>query len=153
MTEDHNDQNDTAGQPVSGSEAETAPTPVPETTARPQRPRPRARPSPCRRRLPRPADPIALPQQPDTPPMGVPQGSEVPQGTYALGALAGNPMLGEPAGRPYAGPPTDPGAPMWGAPARTGAPASGAHHVRNGILAGVAAFALLAGGVAIGHAA
>ena len=85
--------------------------------------------------------------------MGVPQGSEVPTGTYALGALAGNPNLGEPAARPYAGPPTDPGAPMWVPPAAPGAPVSGAHHVRNGILAGVAAFALLAGGVAIGHAA
>ena len=34
-----------------------------------------------------------------------------------------------------------------------GAPVGSAHHVRNGVLAGVAAFALLAGGVAIGHAA
>ena len=94
--------------------------------------------------------------------MGVPQGSEAPTGTYALGALAGNPNLGEPAARPYAGPhagpyagpPTDPGAPMWwGPPATPVVPASSAHHVRNGILAGVAAFALLAGGVAIGHAA
>jgi len=38
-------------------------------------------------------------------------------------------------------------------PAAPAAPDSSAHHVRNGILAGVAAFALLAGGVAIGHAA
>jgi len=52
-----------------------------------------------------------------------------------------------------AGPPTDPNAPMWGAPVAPAAPAAGAHHVRNGVLAGVAAFALLAGGVAIGHAA
>jgi S1-C subfamily serine protease len=42
---------------------------------------------------------------------------------------------------------------VWAIPAAPGTPASGAHHVRNGILAGVAAFALLAGGVAIGHAA
>ena len=70
-----------------------------------------------------------------------------------MGALAGNPMLGEPTSRPYAGPrPTrtrrcgrllSPQAPA----------AAGAHHVRNGVLAGVAAFVLLAGGVAIGHAA
>ncbi len=149
MTEDHSDQNDeTAGQPVSGAEAEaeteTAPTPVPETTGQ-------AVPMP--ETTPPPVDPASLPQQPDTPPMGVPQGSEVPTGTYALGALAGNPILGEPAARPYAGPPTDPGAPVWAPPAGPAAPASGAHHVRNGILAGVAAFALLAGGVAIGHAA
>ena len=146
MTEDHNDQNDeTAGQPVSGeAETQTAPTPVPEATGQ-------AIPMPAT--TPPPADPDSLPQQPDTPPMGVPQGSEVPTGTYALGALAGNPNLGEPVGRPYAGPPTDPGAPMWGMPAAPAAPVNGAHHVRNGILAGVAAFALLAGGVAIGHAA
>ncbi len=147
MTEDHSDQNDeTAGQPVSGSEAEaeTAPTPVPETTGQA---------IPVPETTPPPVDPGSLPQQPDTPPMGVPQGSEVPTGTYALGALAGNPNLGEPAARPYAGPPTDPGAPMWAPPAAPAAPSSGAHHVRNGILAGVAAFALLAGGVAIGHAA
>jgi len=85
--------------------------------------------------------------------MGVPQGSEVPQGSYALGALAGNPMLGEPTDRPYAGSPTDPGAPMWSAPVAPGASGYSSHHVRNGVLAGVAAFALLAGGVAIGHAA
>ena len=147
MTEDHNDKIDeTTGQPVSGSgaEPETAPTPVPETTGQ-------AIPMPVT--TPPPADPVSLPQQPDTPPMGVPQGAEVPTGTYALGALAGNPNLGEPAGRPYAGPPTDPGAPVWAIPAAPGTPAGGAHHVRNGILAGVAAFALLAGGVAIGHAA
>ena len=155
MTEDHNDQNNqTTGEPVSGSEAETAPTTVPETTG--QTPVPGvtdeaiALPATT---PPAPAGPIAVPQQPDTPPMGVPQGSDVPQGSYAMGALAGNPMLGEPTGRPYAGPPTDPNAPMWGAPVAPSAPAAGAHHVRNGVLAGVAAFALLAGGVAIGHAA
>ena len=42
---------------------------------------------------------------------------------------------------------------MWAAPVAPGAPVGSAHHVRNGVLAGVAAFALLAGGVAIGHAA
>ena len=155
MTEDHNDQNNqTTGEPVSGSEAETAPTTVPEGTG--QTPVPEvtdeaiALPATT---PPAPADPIAVPQQPDTPPMGVPQGSDIPQGSYAMGALAGNPMLGEPTGRTYAGPPTDPNAPMWGAPVAPSAPAVGAHHVRNGVLAGVAAFALLAGGVAIGHAA
>ena len=163
MTEDHNDQNDTTGEPVSGAEPETAPTPVPETTAQTPTPETTAQtPAPeatgqaialPATTPPAPAEPIAVPQQPDTPPMGVPQGSGIPQGSYAMGALAGNPMLGEPTGRPYAGPATDPNAPMWAAPVAPGTPATGAHHVRNGVLAGVAAFALLAGGVAIGHAA
>jgi S1-C subfamily serine protease len=146
MTEDHDHQNDQAtGEPVSGSEPEAPPTTVPESTGQPIALPPTTPPAP--------ADPVAVTPQPDTPPMGVPQGSDVPQGSYAMGALAGNPMLGEPTGGPYAGPPTDPNAPMWGAPAAPTAPAAGAHHVRNGVLAGVAAFALLAGGVAIGHAA
>ncbi len=145
MTEDQNDP--TTNEPVSGpgTEPETAPIAVPEATGQAI-----ALPATT---PPVPGGAAASPEQPDTPPMGVPQGSEAPTGTYALGALAGNPMLGQPSDRPYAGPPTDPGAPMWAAPVATGAPASGAHHVRNGVLAGVAAFALLAGGVALGHAA
>ena len=146
MTEDHNHQNDQAtGEPVSGSEPEAPPTAVPESTGQSIALPPTTPPAP--------ADPIAVTPQPDTPPMGVPQGSDLPQGSYAMGALAGNPMLGEPTGGSDAGPPTDPNAPMWGAPVAPAAPAAGAHHVRNGVLAGVAAFALLAGGVAIGHAA
>ncbi len=143
MTEDQNDQ--TPDQPASSSEPETAPTPVPETTGQAI-----ALPATT------PPAPSELPQQPDTPPMGLPQGSDIPQGTYAMGALAGNPMLGEPTptGRPYAGPPTDPGAPMWPAPPAPGASAGASnHHVRNGVLAGIAAFAVLAAGVGIGHAA
>jgi len=143
MTEDQHDQS--TSEPVTGTEPETAPIPVPEATGQ-AIPLPSTTP-------PAPAGAAELPQQPDTPPMGVPQGAGTPQGTYALGALAGNPMLGEPSDRPYAGPPTDPGAPVWAVPVATGAPAGGAHHVRNGVLAGVAAFALLAGGVALGHAA
>ena len=147
MTEEQNDQNQQndlpADQPTSSSESETAPTAVPETTGQAI-----ALPATT------PPAPAQLPQQPDTPPMGVPQSSDIPQGTYAMGALAGNPILGEPGGRPYAGPPTDPGAPLWPAAPAAGASAGGSsHHVRNGVLAGVAAFALLAGGVAVGHAA
>jgi S1-C subfamily serine protease len=147
VTEEQNDQNQQndlpADQPTSSSEPETAPTAVPETTGH-------AIELPATT----PPWPAELPQQPDTPPMGVPQGSDIPQGTYAMGALAGNPILGEPTGRPYAGPPTDPGAPLWPAAPAAGASAGGSsHHVRNGVLAGVAAFALLAGGVAVGHAA
>ncbi len=140
MTEDQNDQ--TPDQPASSSEPETAPTPVPETTGQAI-----ALPATT------PPAPSELPQQPDTPPMGLPQGSDIPQGTYAMGALAGNPMLGEPTGRPYAGPPTDPGAPMWPAPPAPASTGASNHHVRNGVLAGIAAFALLAAGVGIGHAA
>jgi S1-C subfamily serine protease len=141
VTEDQNDQ--TPDQPAGSSEPETAPTPVPETTGQAI-----ALPATT------PPAPSELPQQPDTPPMGLPQGSDIPQGTYAMGALAGNPMLGEPTGRPFAGPPTDPGAPMWPAPPAPGASAGAStHHVRNGVLAGIAAFAVLAAGVGIGHAA
>jgi S1-C subfamily serine protease len=43
---------------------------------------------------------------------------------------------------------------MWPAPPAPGAPAGASnHHVRNGVLAGIAAFAVLAAGVGIGHAA
>jgi S1-C subfamily serine protease len=142
VTEDQNDQ--TADQPSSTSEPETTPTPVSETTGQAIAP-PATTPPP----------PAELPQQPETPPMGLPQGSDIPQGSYAMGALAGNPMLGESTGRPFAGPPTDPGAPMWPAPPAAGGASTGGsgHHVRNGVLAGVAAFALLAAGVGIGHAA
>ena len=88
--------------------------------------------------------------------MGVPQGSiptegsTPPQGTYAMGALAGNPnarrrTVGAARLRP---PPTDPGAPMWSAPPAPGARRPGAahHRVRNGLLAGAAALAVLGGG-------
>ncbi|MGO8826436.1 MAG: S1C family serine protease [Acidimicrobiales bacterium] len=148
MTEEQNDQ--TAEQPASSSEPETAPTPVPETTGQAIA-LPATTPPPPPEL---PQQPTELPQQPDTPPMGLPQGSDIPQGTYAMGALAGNPILGDPTGRPYAGPPTNPGAPMWPAPPAPGASAGGSsHHVRNGVLAGIAAFAVLAAGVGIGHAA
>ena len=159
MTEEQNDQTNV---PASGSEEETAQTAVPEATGQ-AIPLPESTPVPTAE-TPVPtaeaamptaesqptAEAPQLPEQPDTPPMGLPQSSEMPQGSYALGALAGNPMLGDPA-TPPAGPPTDPGAPMWAAPVAA-APVNSGHHVRNGVLAGVAAFALLAGGVAIGHA-
>ena len=96
MTEDQNDQ--TTEGPVSDPNPETTPTAaVPETTSQAAIPMPAASPAPTEHGL-------ALPQQPDTPPMGVaqdptpPAGSTPPQGTYAMGALAGNPMLGERAG-------------------------------------------------------
>ena len=81
-------------------------------------------------------------------------GSTPPQGTYAMGALAGNPMLGAGPASSFGGPPpTDPGAPMWSAPPPpAAAPAAGNHRVRNGLLAGAAAIAVLGAGFGIGHA-
>ena len=73
-----------------------------------------------------------------------------------MGALAGNPMLGDATPRPpgaYAGPPTDPNAPMWPAPPTAGASGTKNHRTRNGVLAGAAALVVLAAGVGIGHAA
>ena len=73
-----------------------------------------------------------------------------------MGALAGNPMLGDATPRPpgaYAGPPTDPNAPMWPAPPSAGASGTTNHRTRNGLLAGAAALVVLAAGVGIGHAA
>jgi S1-C subfamily serine protease len=112
------------------------------------------------------------PGQPDTPPMGV------PQGTYAMGALAGNPNLdppsagpppppygaygpgpyggygapyGAPYAGPYAGPYGDPHIPTWGVPPSTAQDRE--HRVRNAVLASCAAVAILAAGIGIGDAA
>ena len=93
MTEDQNEN--VTGGPVGDPDPETAPTAAPETTSQAAIPMPAATPPP-------PEQPLPLPQQPDTPPMGVahdpapPTSSTPPQGTYAMGALAGNPMLGAP---------------------------------------------------------
>ena len=100
-----------------------------------------------------------MPQQPDTPPMGVAQdptptaGSTPPQGTYAMGALAGNPMLGAAPGSSFGSPPpTDPGVPMWSAPPPAAPAGTTNHKLRNGLLAGAAAIAVLGAGFGIGHA-
>ncbi len=144
MTDDQNDQ--TAGEPVSSNEPETNPTPATENTGQAIA-LPAETPAPT-------AEPLPLPQQPDTPPMGMPQGTTPPQGTYAMGALGRNPLLGEAPATSFASPPTDPGAPMWPAPpAQAASGPSGSHRVRNGVLAGVAGLAVLAAGVGIGHAA
>jgi len=118
-----------------------------------------------------PAEPA--PGQPDTPPMGVPQGS------YAMGALAGNPNLDAPAPGPQSPPPPPPPPPPYGAYGPYGAqvpygapygypygdphtPTGGTplatsqdreHKVRNAVLAGCAAVAILAAGIGIGDAA
>ena len=72
-----------------------------------------------------------------------------------MGALAGNPMLGGPPATLLLGPPPPTRALPGGRhprrrPLRA---ATGNHHVRNGLLAGAAALAVLAAGVGIGHAA
>ncbi|MFZ0250296.1 MAG: trypsin-like peptidase domain-containing protein [Acidimicrobiales bacterium] len=151
MTEEQNDP--TGEGTVGDSAAETPPTAVPETTNQAAIPLPAAFPPATEQSLP-------LPEQPDTPPMGMaqeqtpPAGSTPPQGTYAMGALAGNPMLGGAPASSFGGPPpTDPGAPMWSAPPPPAAPAGSTNHrLRNGLLAGAAALAVLGAGIGIGHA-
>ena len=153
MTEDQNDN--TIEGPASDPNPETPPT---ETTGQAA--------------IPLPAvtsawdQPVPTPQVPQTPPLGVPYGatpeagptppagSTPPQGSYAMGALAGNPMLGAPTASSLGGPPpTNPGEPMWSAPPAPGAGAAGSNHrVRNGLLAGAAALAVLGAGFGIGHA-
>ena len=82
-----------------------------------------------------------------------PASSTPPQGTYAMGALAGNPMLGAaPASSFGTPPPTNPGAPTWPAPPAPAAAGTSNHRVRNGLLAGAAALAVLGAGFGIGHA-
>ena len=96
MTEDQNDQ--TTGSRRSG--------PEPGDRLRPRcRESHRPAPSPCRPPTPEPpADGLRrCPQQPDTPPMGAaarprrpaPPARPRPRAPYAMGALAGNPMLGD----------------------------------------------------------
>jgi S1-C subfamily serine protease len=153
MTEDQNDQTNEG--PMGEPNTETAPAGMPETTSQAAIPLPAVTPSPSEQ-------PLPLPQQPDTPPMGVapeptpPASSTPPQGTYAMGALAGNPMLGAaPASSFGTPPPTNPGAPTWPAPPAPPAPAAAGpsnHRVRNGLLAGAAALAVLGAGFGIGHA-
>ena len=70
MTEDQN-ENTTDGA-VSGPEPETAPTAASDTTSEAAIPMPAASTSPWEQ-------PVPLPQQPDTPPMGVAQGSTPPR--------------------------------------------------------------------------
>jgi S1-C subfamily serine protease len=117
--------------------AVTPPAPAADTAATPQTP---------------PAG-VAAPQQPVTPPQGMPL-----SGSYAMGALGGAPNLGQ--GGAPGGPPSDPGTWSWpasptppgGQPGATGAK-TGNHKLRTGVLIGGAAALLIAAGVGIGHAA
>ena len=166
MTEDQN-ENTTEG-PATGPEPETAPNSVSDATSEAAIPLPAASTSQWEQ-------PVPLPEQPDTPPMGVAQGTTPPagmtpppsptppQGTYAMGALAGNPALGQAPGTSYGTPPpTDPGVhntagapgtPTWSTlPMAAAAAGSNHHRMRNGLLAGAAALAVLGAGIGIGHA-
>jgi S1-C subfamily serine protease len=166
MTEEENDQ--TAEEaPVTGVESPTAagpvdeasgaiPMPVAETTERADATTPAGDTAPTAPEVAAPptAADTSVPQLPDTPPQGVPH--DVPQGPptggYAMGALAGNPMLGTPPPYYYAGPPTDPNAPFWPAPPAAAAAGHRDNRLRNGLIAGGAALVVLAAGIGIGHA-
>jgi S1-C subfamily serine protease len=82
----------------------------------------------------------------------VPPGG-IPYGSYALGALAGNPHLGAPSGPGQSGPPTNAGYSSWGTPPPPERPRSASHPGRIAALVGAAAVVALAAGVGIGHAA
>jgi S1-C subfamily serine protease len=94
-----------------------------------------------------PTAPVAPAGQPTTPPSGTPYGS------YALGALAGNPQLGAPSGPGYGGPPTNPGFTSWAPPPTPGAAHPAGRRGRVGAMVAGAAVIALAAGVGIGHAA
>ena len=164
MTEDQN-ENTTEG-PATGPEPETAPSSVSDATSEAAIPLPAASTSQWEQPVPLPEEPdgppMAMAQSP-TPPAGVtPPNSTPPQGTYAMGALAGNPALGQAPGATYGTPPpTDPGvhnaagapgAATWSTPSMAAAAGSNHHRVRNGLLAGAAALAVLGAGIGIGHA-
>ena len=183
MTEDQNEQStgqepvngaesQSAATPADEANASAIPMPAastPETTQTPQTPQtPEAQQTPVQAEATEPpaadtaptppdaAAPVgaadtALPQQPVTPPQGVPQGA--PTGGYALGALAGNPMLGTPPPYHYGGPPTDPNAPFWPAPPAAAPTGHRDNKLRNGLIAGGVALVVLAAGIGIGHAA
>ena len=104
-----------------------------------------------------PSAAIPMPPVP-TPTGGAPTGtpSGEPASSYALGALAGNPRLGESPDPVYGGPPTSPGLPFWPAPPGpiTGAtPPSGTHRFRNVAAITGATVIALAAGIGVGHAA
>jgi S1-C subfamily serine protease len=179
MSEDHIE---TDGQPVSGPEnAETAPTPAPETTAAEaaaetsaatptpevtaETPAPVAGDDAAAATdlpaavPPPPAEPFAYPGPGATPPQGTYEQTQPvtpPQGAYMGGApYAYGPQgmpYGAPYGMPYGMPTMDPGTAQWPAPPVAPAKAND-HKLRNALLAGGGALVLLAGGIGIGLAA
>ncbi len=155
MSEDQNDQ-PIAEEPVPGPNSETPPTPVTEGASQAIPMPPVSPPVTGETAAGGPTDTPPAPQQPDTPPLGVPQGVPAP-GAYAMGALAGNPNLGPAPGYHYGGyyggPPTDPNTPFFpSAPAPGASGGNRNHKLRNTLLAGGAVVAVLAAGIGIGHA-
>ena len=156
MTEDQNDQTNEgpAGRPQPGDRLGR----TPETTSQAAIPLPAALP---RRRSSR----FRSPSSPTPPRMGrtapprrradPTAGSTPPQGTYAMGALAGNPMLGAATGIVVGRSPAhEPRGADVDCAAALGVQRTGSsnHRVRNGLLAGAAALAVLGAGFGIGHA-
>jgi S1-C subfamily serine protease len=76
-----------------------------------------------------------------------------PDGSYALGALAGNPQLRTPSGPGYGGPPTNYGFSSLSPPPPPEAQRPVSHRPRVAALIGAAAVIALAAGVGIGHVA
>jgi len=90
---------------------------------------------------------------PPAPPVPPPPPQEPPYGSYALGALAGNPNLGAPAGGGYGAPPNPPYA-AWTPSAEPPAqPSQGGRKHIGAMIGAAAAVVALAAGVGIGHIA
>jgi S1-C subfamily serine protease len=87
--------------------------------------------------------PVTAPVPP-VPPAG-------PGGSYALGALAGNPRLGAPSEGGFSGAPTNPLLGEWPAPPAPNPTPPNRHRLRSSALVAGAAVVTLAAGVAIGH--
>ena len=90
---------------------------------------------------------------PPAPPVPPPPAQGPPYSSYALGALAGNPNLGAPAGGGYGGPPSPPYA-AWTPSAEPPAqPSQGRRKHIGAMIGAAAAVVALAAGVGIGHVA
>jgi S1-C subfamily serine protease len=99
------------------------------------------------------AEPPPAPTLPETAGTPIVPLETVLGGSYALGALSGNPHLGPAAGAGAAGPPTGTAPPVWGAPPDPAAPRSRPHRMRNLVAVAGAVVIALAAGAGIGHAA
>jgi len=89
---------------------------------------------------------------PTTDPTSIPPAG-LPYGSYALGALAGNPQLGSPSESGYGGPPHIPGYSSWAPVPPPDTPRPAGNHKRLAALIGAAAVIALAAGVGLGHVA
>jgi S1-C subfamily serine protease len=89
---------------------------------------------------------------PTTGPTSIPP-KGLPYGSYALGALTGNPQLASPAGSGHGGPPHNPGYPGWAAMPPPDAPRPAGNRRHLAAVIGAAAVIALAAGAGIGHVA